>query len=179
MTMQTLRTHFNHPLLVDLDEDMVDLVFTVDDQPIFDEVMLDNLIALNLAEIIKKPYAYWDFAWRFEFKGIVELKELMAVYYLVNPEQLPDELRTAYHFEIDTCLDEDDKCKNYRIALERGHHICLLTLHYRKLPWDEKTCAIAAQYGRLKSLKYMHENECPWNELTCLYAVGYLSLIHI
>ena len=40
-------------------------------------------------------------------------------------------------------------------------------------PWNEKTCADAAEGGHLDVLKYLHENGCPWNEKTCESAAEY------
>ena len=36
-------------------------------------------------------------------------------------------------------------------------------------PWDEETCAYAAE-GHLEVLKWAHANGCPWDEETCAYA---------
>jgi hypothetical protein len=37
-------------------------------------------------------------------------------------------------------------------------------------PWNEYTCAVAAEHGHFDVLKWMRENGCPWNESTCLRA---------
>jgi hypothetical protein len=37
-------------------------------------------------------------------------------------------------------------------------------------PWDEETCAYAADGGHLEVLKWARENDCPWDEWTCAYA---------
>jgi hypothetical protein len=31
-------------------------------------------------------------------------------------------------------------------------------------PWDEWTCANAAEGGHLEMLKWARENDCPWDE---------------
>ena len=33
-------------------------------------------------------------------------------------------------------------------------------------PWDEDTCACAAEGGNLEVLKWARENGCPWDERT-------------
>jgi len=38
-------------------------------------------------------------------------------------------------------------------------------------PWDETTCAFAAEGGHLETLKWARENGCPWNKFTCEKAV--------
>ena len=40
-------------------------------------------------------------------------------------------------------------------------------------PWDEKTCALAAEFGHLEMLKWARENGCPWDERTCSGAAEY------
>jgi hypothetical protein len=37
-------------------------------------------------------------------------------------------------------------------------------------PWDERTCANAAEGGHLEVLKWARANGCPWDEETCMYA---------
>jgi hypothetical protein len=46
-------------------------------------------------------------------------------------------------------------------------------------PWDEQTCAHAAEGGHLEVLKWARENGCPWDESTCWYAAegGHLELL--
>ena len=39
-------------------------------------------------------------------------------------------------------------------------------LHENGCPWDEETCAAAADNGHLDVLKYLHENGCPWDGRT-------------
>ena len=38
-------------------------------------------------------------------------------------------------------------------------------------PWDESTCAAAAEGGHFNVLQWARANGCPWNGLTCFYAV--------
>ncbi|GFH53319.1 hypothetical protein CTEN210_09795 [Chaetoceros tenuissimus] len=40
-------------------------------------------------------------------------------------------------------------------------------LHEHNVPWDGKTCSIAARKGNLKALKYARSKGCPWHE-NCL-----------
>ena len=35
-----------------------------------------------------------------------------------------------------------------------------------RCPWDERTCAWAAESGQLETLKWARENGCPWDEKT-------------
>jgi hypothetical protein len=46
-------------------------------------------------------------------------------------------------------------------------------------PWVERTCAIAAQGGRLDMLHWARKNDCPWDARTCAYAaaVGHLEVL--
>ena len=39
-------------------------------------------------------------------------------------------------------------------------------------PWDEDTCAFAAEAGQLDALKWARENGCPWNSDTCEFAAN-------
>ena len=36
--------------------------------------------------------------------------------------------------------------------------------------WNELTCSLAAEAGRLDVLQWCRANGCPWNELTCSHA---------
>ena len=40
-------------------------------------------------------------------------------------------------------------------------------------PWDEETCALAAEGGHLEVLQWMRANGCPWNWRTVEYARRY------
>lgn len=46
-------------------------------------------------------------------------------------------------------------------------------------PWDEITCARAAEGGHLKVLQWLRENNCPWDTFTCAYAAvgGHLEVL--
>ena len=50
----------------------------------------------------------------------------------------------------------------------------LLILKWARLqkgcPWNEQTCAIAAENGHFEILKWAREQGCPWDEWTCAYA---------
>ena len=47
-------------------------------------------------------------------------------------------------------------------AAEDGDDLeCLKYAHENGCPWNEETCAIAAQNGHLECLKYAHDNGCP------------------
>jgi len=48
-------------------------------------------------------------------------------------------------------------------------------LHEAHCPWDERTCATAALYGKLDVLKYAHENGCPWDGSTSWGAAAHSS----
>ena len=47
-------------------------------------------------------------------------------------------------------------------------------------PWNEQTCARAAEKGHLNVLQWAHENGCPWDEWTCTKAVRgkHLNVLH-
>ena len=45
--------------------------------------------------------------------------------------------------------------------------VCMKFAHEHGAPWDQWTCAYAADFGNLQSLQYAHEHGCPWDELTC------------
>ncbi len=51
--------------------------------------------------------------------------------------------------------------------------------HENGCPWDEQTCWMAAEGGRLDMLKYARENGCPWNDMTCYWAAegGHLNVL--
>ena len=46
-------------------------------------------------------------------------------------------------------------------------------------PWDQYTCACAAQGGHLEVLQWARANGCPWDEETCTYAAmgGHLEML--
>ena len=46
-------------------------------------------------------------------------------------------------------------------------------------PWDEWTCAAAAEGGHLPVLQWARQNGCPWDELTCAVAAfrGHLPVL--
>jgi hypothetical protein len=44
-----------------------------------------------------------------------------------------------------------------------GHLEVLKWARENDCPWDEETCAFAAQVGHLDVLKWARENGCPWN----------------
>lgn len=46
----------------------------------------------------------------------------------------------------------------------------LIWLRSRKCPWDEETCARAAQFQKFGGLKWARENGCPWDERVCNFA---------
>jgi hypothetical protein len=58
-----------------------------------------------------------------------------------------------------------------------GHLEVLKWARENGCPWDENTCAWAAERDHLEVLKWAHENGCPWDERTCAYAAwkGYVE----
>ena len=56
---------------------------------------------------------------------------------------------------------------------------CLKFAREHLAPWDEWTCAFAANGGHLECLKYAHEQGCPWDENTCYNAAknGHLECL--
>ena len=40
-----------------------------------------------------------------------------------------------------------------------------------KCPWNEESCATAAENGNLKMLKWLRENGCDWNHKVCEAAI--------
>jgi hypothetical protein len=49
-------------------------------------------------------------------------------------------------------------------AALNGHLGVLQWAHEHGCPWDESTCANAAEHCHLHVLKWARENGCPWNE---------------
>ena len=49
----------------------------------------------------------------------------------------------------------------------------------RGCPWDENTCAKAAEGGHLEVLQWARANGCPWNKDPCAYAAagGHLEVL--
>ena len=45
-----------------------------------------------------------------------------------------------------------------------GHLEVLKWARENGCPWNERTCASAAEGGHLEMLKWARENGCPWNE---------------
>jgi hypothetical protein len=89
------------------------------------------------------------------------------------------------------------KCRGYPVR-----HVCRASrrwMEYKKLapskmvssiallswardqgcPWDEMTCAYAAQNGNLEVLQWLRAQGCPWDEMTCAYAAskGHLKIL--
>ena len=52
------------------------------------------------------------------------------------------------------------------MAARSGRLDVLKYAHENGCPWNEETCAIAAEYGHLDILKYLHKNGCPWDGRT-------------
>ena len=49
--------------------------------------------------------------------------------------------------------------------VRRGGHLEVLKwARANGCPWDEGTCAYAAEGGHLEVLKWARENGCPWDE---------------
>ena len=46
-------------------------------------------------------------------------------------------------------------------------------------PWDEGTCILASEQGRLEVLQWARANGCPWNERICSIAAegGHLEVL--
>ena len=51
--------------------------------------------------------------------------------------------------------------------------VCMKFAHEHGAPWDQWTCAYAADFGNLQSLQYAHEHGCPWDVSTCQAAAEY------
>ena len=51
--------------------------------------------------------------------------------------------------------------------------------HGSGCPWNENTCALAAENGHLEVLQWARANGCPWDALTCLRAAenGHLEVL--
>ena len=66
--------------------------------------------------------------------------------------------------------------EQFRRVLFRSLEI-LKWLTENDCPWDEETCACAAQGGHLEVLKWARENGCPWDEGTRALAAskGYVE----
>ncbi|GFH57186.1 hypothetical protein CTEN210_13662 [Chaetoceros tenuissimus] len=69
------------------------------------------------------------------------------------------------------CPPREDICSS---AMENWNHeaafIALKWLRENNVPWNERVCENAAEYGDLKALKWARENGCPWDEETFYYA---------
>ena len=57
-------------------------------------------------------------------------------------------------------------------AADFGNLQSLQYAHEHGCPWDVSTCQAAAEYGHLDCLRYARENGCPWNEVTCAHAAS-------
>ena len=81
------------------------------------------------------------------------------------------ELTKEVENRIEEVLSDDTALLEIRQFLEN--------VHENERAWDERTCAAAAEYGRLECLKYLHENGCPWDERTCTTAArgGHLDCL--
>eukprot|EP00982_Pelagococcus_subviridis_P003304 24918-Pelagococcus_subviridis.AAC.1 len=55
-------------------------------------------------------------------------------------------------------------------AAEGGHLEVLQWARANGCPWDEDTCRAAAEFGHLEVLQWARANGCPWDEDTCRYA---------
>ena len=64
-------------------------------------------------------------------------------------------------------------------AAEGDHRETLKWLRENDCPWDWPTCTHAASGGHLEVLKWARANGCPWNSLTCWFAVeaGHLEVL--
>lgn len=51
-----------------------------------------------------------------------------------------------------------------------GHLTVLQWLHANNAPWNEWTCAHAAERGHLVVLQWLHANGAPWDRRVCTYA---------
>ncbi len=60
-----------------------------------------------------------------------------------------------------------------------GHLNVLQWARSQGCPWDEWTCAYAAQGGHLEVLKWLRAQGCPWNKWTCTKAAhgGHLEVL--
>jgi hypothetical protein len=61
----------------------------------------------------------------------------------------------------------------------RGHLEMLQWLRANRCPWDEETCALAAEGGQPAVLRWAHANGCPWDHRTCANAAegGHFELL--
>ena len=65
------------------------------------------------------------------------------------------------------------------IAATQGDLAVVQKLYEHGCPWDEHTCASAAEGGHLEILQWARANGCPWDKFTCAYAAraGHLDLL--
>jgi hypothetical protein len=65
------------------------------------------------------------------------------------------------------------------LAAEGGHLDVLKWAREHHCPWSGRTCDSAAQGGHLDVLKWALEHDCPWSEETCRYAArgGHLDVL--
>ena len=65
------------------------------------------------------------------------------------------------------------------LAAEGGHLDVLRWAREQDCPWDANTCAEAARGGHLEVLRWAREHHCPWNKATCALAAkgGHLDVL--
>jgi hypothetical protein len=62
--------------------------------------------------------------------------------------------------------------KTCYVAARRGHLEALMYAYENGCPWDrDDMCSLAAHKGHVEILRYVHEHGCPWEEKTCEDAV--------
>jgi hypothetical protein len=64
-------------------------------------------------------------------------------------------------------------------AAEGGHLEIIQWARANGCPWEEWTCACAAEGGHLEILQWARANGCPWDKKTCEYAAkgGHLGIL--
>ena len=72
-----------------------------------------------------------------------------------------------------------NKVRACQVAVGNGQLHILQYARENSCPWDEYTCANAAENGHLKIIQYARKNGCPWNEKTCYLAAkhGHLHIL--
>ena len=78
------------------------------------------------------------------------------------------------------CREWRDNCKSRKLSRRNLSRVEIaIWARANGCPWNEWTCANAAEGGHLAVLQWARENGCPWNEETCSYAAvgGHLAVL--
>jgi hypothetical protein len=81
----------------------------------------------------------------------------------------------AHHQQLEEQKQED---YSQQVAA-RGWLALLQWARANGCPWDESTCAKAAEGGQLEVLRWARANGCPWDASTCMWAAegGHLEVL--